>query len=96
MNDVIGQVADLTDIRFTMLSPFSTRSSCRLYFKADKENTTIVCVVVLQGSAAVNSTTIVQPGVQTHPELQDRISYLIPASFCPRNFCLWLMLWLTM
>ena len=79
MNDVIGQVGDLTDIRFTMLSPFSTRSSCRLYFKADGENTAIVCVVVLQGSAAVNSTTIVQPGVQTHPEC--KIAFL--TSFRP-------------
>jgi hypothetical protein len=31
--------------------------------------------------------TIVCPGLQTHPELQNRISCLIPASFCPRTFC---------
>jgi hypothetical protein len=35
----------------------------------------------------VPSHTIVQPGVQTHPELQNHISCLIPASFCPRTFC---------
>jgi hypothetical protein len=28
----------------------------------------------------------VGPGVQTHPELQNRISYLFPASFLPSNF----------
>jgi hypothetical protein len=31
---------------------------------------------------------IVQPGMQSHPELQDRISYLISASFCPGIFVL--------
>jgi hypothetical protein len=31
--------------------------------------------------------TIIRPGLQTHPELQNRISYLVPASFCPRTFC---------
>ena len=34
--------------------------------------------------------------LQSHPELQKRISYLFPASFCPRTFCRWLMLCLTM
>ena len=34
-------------------------------------------------SRRANNGTIVRPGAQKSPELQNRISYLFPASFCP-------------
>jgi hypothetical protein len=39
------------------------------------------------GHPTTVAATIIRPGLQTHPELQIRIAYLVPASFCPRTFC---------